>query len=118
MRFDLERADVEYKASHSPLGSIEQMAAEVELEAQGIFSEQPLRPHLYDEAEEIYSAFGSLLEFSGGMEPVPIISYQAVSNWLDEHEIHRTSEREEARYLLRSMLQTQRMYRDENKPRN
>jgi hypothetical protein len=52
------------------------------------------------------------------MEPIPIIRYEAVTNWLDENDIYLPSEREAIRHLLRSMLSTQRAFRDENKPRN
>jgi hypothetical protein len=83
-----------------------------------MIQEDAPRPVLFDEAEAIYSAFGSLLEFSGGMDPFPVIRYEAVTNWLEENEIFLSSEREAVRYLLRSMLSTQRAFRDENKPRN
>lgn len=100
------------------MGSIEQLAAEVELEAQGLLQIEEPRPVLFEESEPIYSAFAALIEWSGGMEPIPVIRYDAVTNWLDENDIYLPSEREAIRHLLRSMLSTQRAFRDENSPRN
>lgn len=99
------------------MGSIEQLAAELELEAQGLLHEEEPRPVLL-ESEPVYSAFAALIEWSGGMEPIPIIRYEAVTDWLDENDIYLPSEREAIRHLLRSMLSTQRAFRDENRPRN
>lgn len=76
------------------------------------------RPLLINhDAEAVYEAFHSLIEFAGGMDPIPIIRYEAVTCWLDENEIHNSVERREVRYLLRSLLHVQRRFREEHKPK-
>lgn len=115
MRFDLERSESERRLKESPAGSLEQLAAVLEqsAEVQGLIENR--RPFLIFGAEETLSAFSSLLEFMGGMEPIPTIRYEAVTNWLDENCIASPREREETRYLLGALLKTYRDFREEQK---
>jgi hypothetical protein len=112
--WELDKSETAYRARNQPIGSIAQLSAELELQTQDHTEDE--RPYLYEEAAEVYAAFFQLLELTGGgMELIPTIRYEAVTCWLDEHDIFQLSEREEIRNLLRSMLNTHRKFRDEHK---